>query len=1858
MRQAVAAIGSLAARGTAGWGKSPPPPSRTRAHGLARVFAWAVLIGWIASSGAAPLFAVTFVVTSTGDGADTSPGDGVCDGDSGTAGAQCTLRAAIQSANATPGPDTIAFNLPGAGTITPATGLPTITGALTLDGTTQPGYTGTPRIEIRCALVGFFDGISVTAGSSTIRALVITQCFNGIVLTANGGNVVTGNYIGIDANGTTRRANSGSGIFVGSNTNLIGGTSVGAGNLVSGNLQYGIALSGVGATSNTIQGNRIGVNNAVTAKVPNGFGGIVIQQGAANNIAVGGTAAGSGNVISGNGYTGVWITGAATSGNIVLGNLIGTNPAGAPALGNDQGGVWLDRAPNNIIGGTAPGSANVISGNGLSGIQISGGGATGNKVQGNFIGTNAGGTAGLGNVQAGVFLYGSTSGNTVGGAIAGAPNVISGNTKNGVEIADAGTTGNIVRGNFIGTDVSGTVALGNLADGVLIRNGASNNVIGGIAAGEGNVIAHNKLNGVDVFQASVRNTIRGNRIHNNTYLGIDLGGTGTVTANDAGDGDSGPNDLMNFPEGVTATYDQGTNQTVIRGHIETPSPETVQIDLYANSTKDGLDHGEGERYVGSVTPDSNGFFCYTQSGQLPFVSGSPGSGPVVPPPWVSATATSAAGSTSEFSATKNDVELIALEVIQTVQDWTNSVTLIKDKATYVRAHIQTTDAAAAPVAVAGQLRGFRNSVELPGSPLTSLNFAGFMASANAANRTRRAILSNSLNFRLPDSWLNGTIALRLERTDGALACTEPADDGAPAGDCSNCRVNVTFLATSRFPVKFVRVKWTDAAGTTYQPASDHVSALLRRLIASFPVDDLTNVTEGEVGYSSSVVPPNLGLVNGSLENRRMLDGCFTAAGCKRLYYGVLHGPDAGGLAPWPPPTYVSSGTMSTSALGFSRHRHVHELAHNLGHDHAPYCGATADPGYPGFPFLAVINGTTVGTLGPLFNGVNAEVFGLETSMIPAPTVVHPVRNFELMTYCGSWRWPSSFTYEQLHKDLTNTFPGMAALAGARKAEVLQDYLIVRGTIDIANDAVQFLPFQRISSDSPPPQPPSGSYLLRLRDAAGGTLLEIPFQLTRSKADLPGVEPTLAVFLIPVPANPAIRSAAVLRNATVLATRSASGNAPSVQVLSPNGGENLTQDPVLLSWSGSDPDGDPLIYVVQFSADGGGSWETLALDWPAQSYSVAREFLTGTTNGLIRVIASDGFLNATDQSDAVFSVANHPPSVLMLSPSPDESFVGNQQMVFEAFARDIEDGRLSGTSLQWSSSLDGVLGSGKLLLTRADQLSEGTHTIAVTATDAASLASTTSVQIGVGRSAPAKHADVSITQSVSPDPVTVGVELDYTVTVSNDGRDTATLVTVVDNLPAGVTFLSADPSQGSCGESSGTVTCSLGSLLDDASATVVVRVIPSTPGTIENNATVSAKETDPVPANNTATEHTLVGSTGSTDLSISQADSPDPVPIGGDLLYTISVTNLGPAAAANVTMTDQIPPGSVFVSASGTGWTCAFGSPSVTCTYPVLAVGAAPSIALRVQAPSAAGMITNTASVAADDGDPVPDNDSVMESTTVTLVTISNLVPTSGPPAGGTMITIIGSHFQSGAAVRVGGADATSVVVVNGTTITATVPALAAGALYDVAVTNPDTSSGLLVKGWLADFGDVSAAYLYHNAIEKIFRAGITTGCGGGNYCPNLPITRNAMAAFILRGKHGGSYVAPDPTGDYWADVTTSTFLARWMEQFGREGITTGCGPGPGGKPNFCPTAQVTRDGMSVFLLRGKNGSTFLPPVATGNVFCDVLISTFLARWMEELKVENITQGCGAGSCGKLNFCPVGTVTRGEMAPFLVRAFGL
>ncbi len=142
--------------------------------------------------------------------------------------------------------------------------------------------------------------------------------------------------------------------------------------------------------------------------------------------------------------------------------------------------------------------------------------------------------------------------------------------------------------------------------------------------------------------------------------------------------------------------------------------------------------------------------------------------------------------------------------------------------------------------------------------------------------------------------------------------------------------------------------------------------------------------------------------------------------------------------------------------------------------------------------------------------------------------------------------------------------------------------------------------------------------------------------------------------------------------------------------------------------------------VQYSADGGATWETHAVDWPGQSLDIDSAELAATTNGLIRVTASDGFNTAATQSAAPFTVQPHAPAVSINSPHEGAIFIADQQLFLDASANDMQDGALSGTNVQWYSDRDGALGSGAILSFNAIKLSEGYHTITVTAIDSAGL----------------------------------------------------------------------------------------------------------------------------------------------------------------------------------------------------------------------------------------------------------------------------------------------------------------------------------------------------------------------------------------------------------------------------------------------------------------------------------------------------------------------------------------------------------
>jgi uncharacterized repeat protein (TIGR01451 family) len=263
--------------------------------------------------------------------------------------------------------------------------------------------------------------------------------------------------------------------------------------------------------------------------------------------------------------------------------------------------------------------------------------------------------------------------------------------------------------------------------------------------------------------------------------------------------------------------------------------------------------------------------------------------------------------------------------------------------------------------------------------------------------------------------------------------------------------------------------------------------------------------------------------------------------------------------------------------------------------------------------------------------------------------------------------------------------------------------------------------------------------------------------------------------------------------------------------------------------------------------------------------------------------------------------------------------------------------------------------------------EGTDTITASVGKLSDTASKTWTEGAV------KGADLAVQKSDSPDPVQIGHELTYTITVTNNGVLPATGVTLTDTLPAEVNFVSASSG---CTHANGTVTCGLGNLAKDTSATVTIKVTPTAVGKITNKATVKANEIDLDLSNNTATAETAVQP--GPDLSVEKSDSPDPVQIGHELTYTIVVTNKGTPQATGVTLTDTLPAEVNFVSASSG---CTHANGTVTCDLGNLAKDTSATVTIKVT-PTAVGKITNKATVKANEIDPDPGNNMATAETTV------------------------------------------------------------------------------------------------------------------------------------------------------------------------------------------------------------------------------------------------------------------------------------
>jgi hypothetical protein len=257
-------------------------------------------------------------------------------------------------------------------------------------------------------------------------------------------------------------------------------------------------------------------------------------------------------------------------------------------------------------------------------------------------------------------------------------------------------------------------------------------------------------------------------------------------------------------------------------------------------------------------------------------------------------------------------------------------------------------------------------------------------------------------------------------------------------------------------------------------------------------------------------------------------------------------------------------------------------------------------------------------------------------------------------------------------------------------------------------------------------------------------------------------------------------------------------------------------------------------------------------------------------------------------------------------------------------------------------------------------------------------------------------------------------------------------------------------------------------------------------------------------------------------------------------------------------------------------------------------------------------------------------------------------PPSGPPAGGTAITIHGTDFAAGATVTIGGHLATNVVVGSSKTITAVTPAVTGGAANDLVVTNPDNTTGTLVKGFVTDFLDVPPGHQFYSYVTTLVSNAITAGSGGGNYGVASNTLRQQMAVFLLKSKYGLCYTPPPCTTQMFTDVPCASNFAPWINELVAENITTGCAAGL-----YCPGDPVKRQQMAVLLLKTFEGPGYAPPACAVATFTDVPCSSNFAPWIYELVARNITGGCGANI-----YCPTNPATRGQMATFLVKTFGL
>lgn len=671
-----------------------------------------------------------------------------------------------------------------------------------------------------------------------------------------------------------------------------------------------------------------------------------------------------------------------------------------------------------------------------------------------------------------------------------------------------------------------------------------------------------------------------------------------------------------------------------------------------------------------------------------------------------------------------------MEITQGIQEMdVNGVPLVAGRRTFVRLWAFLEDKAANPPA--SRVTGARLFLKRNGFTVATLrpinNPQGELAiELNNADWFNAPKVDDMFVFELPSDQLHGTLSLQAEvNPSGYPLDSNPSDDDSELW-------TVSFEPVQSMGLVMYRVR-TLKDGAYYEPKFSDTRSIIKLAHNILPLSEY-GVTYRTVDYETQIRPlydlnyllpkgTNFESANSYIASQLQWDQShnypfFTDYGFVRYY--ALFETLGGGLAGGIPSRVASGGTPKWTTM-------AHELGHTFGRHHVPACGAET-----GCVLGFCPDGFEQSPYGMYISPLYREFWGFQYAS--DQILIHNNRATELMTYCDS-RWISDWTYRRI-MDYISASLARWPEGYSYDVPYATTRLFVNGAIDTGAGALQ--PIFRVtdSIEATPRQP--GEYTIVLRGAGGAELARYPFtplQMARNdNCRMDGgtgsstAYTSLATFSEQVPYVDGTAKVEILGpDGTTLASVSPGTTAPTVKLLSPNGGELIDGETLEITWQANDADGDPLIYNLEWSPDNGAHWQLMAQNLSTLSFSARLDELPSGSEALVRVWATDGLNTTSDTADAPFTLPNRPPQVEILSPDAGQALLTGQTLNLEAMVLD-ENTTLDDSQVTWQSSLDGFLGTGASLSVAS--LSPGEHTLYCFAADAAGAVGADSVTVQV------------------------------------------------------------------------------------------------------------------------------------------------------------------------------------------------------------------------------------------------------------------------------------------------------------------------------------------------------------------------------------------------------------------------------------------------------------------------------------------------------------------------------------------------